>query len=127
MRPLIRAALLALLPLLGCAGERPPPPPTVVVLPPGAAPAVIPPPSTPEARAGGWAVGVVGTPIFLALKGAACVASLAIAAPLAAAAELGAGAYRDDTLRTLGEGVGRNCGPPYVLVPPRQPPVPPAG
>ncbi|HET6520355.1 MAG TPA: hypothetical protein VFG47_11165, partial [Geminicoccaceae bacterium] len=72
-----------------------------------------------------WAVGVLGTPIFLALKGAACVASVVVAAPIAAGAGRGGAGYRGaEVRRELGEGVGWNCGPPYVLTPP--PASPPA-
>jgi hypothetical protein len=108
MRSLL-IGLVATLVLAGCAATAP-------TLPPDA-------PATRKedqgVHAGDTVVSVVGTPFYLIFKGAACIASVAIAAPTA-----GLGALSDSTLgtkltRNLGDGVNWNCGPPYVLTPSR--------
>ena len=70
------------------------------------------------ARAGGRAVSVVGTPFFLVFKGAVCVASLAVAAPVSALVALSGRPEKEVFRQGLGEAVGMNCGPPYILAPP---------
>lgn len=64
-------------------------------------------------------VSVVGTPFYLIFKGVVCVASVAIAAPVAAVAALSESHYAPIARRELGDGVGKNCGFPYVLSPSR--------
>lgn len=60
-------------------------------------------------------ISIVGTPFLIAFKIPVCIASVAIAAPLAGAAALTPGS--GETRRTLGAGLAENCGPPYVLTP----------
>jgi hypothetical protein len=68
------------------------------------------------ASAGQIAVSVIGTPFYLVFKGAVCGATLVVAGPAAAFFAL-TPQYRDDAMRSLGEGLEANCGPPYVLSP----------
>ena len=62
-------------------------------------------------------VAVLGTPFYVALKAPVCLVSIAIAAPLAGVSGLAEGRMGRSVIRRLGEGVGTNCGPPYVLTP----------
>lgn len=66
---------------------------------------------------GDAAVSVVGTPFYLVFKSVACVASVAIAAPVAGVAALSESRLAPEVRRGLGNGVSQNCGPPYVLSP----------
>jgi hypothetical protein len=70
---------------------------------------------TGGASAGNTFISVVGTPLLIALKIPFCVASVAIAAPLAGAAALTPDGR--DTQQALGAGLASNCGPPYVVNP----------
>jgi hypothetical protein len=73
--------------------------------------------ASPPGSAGRTALSVIGTPFLIAFKIPVCVASAAIAVPLASAAQLAGteqGARLEDN---LGDGLERNCGPPYVLAP----------
>lgn len=73
--------------------------------------------SAPPPSAGRTALSIIGTPFLLAFKVPACVVSAAVAAPLAGAAQL-AGSYQGERLEdNLGNGLEKNCGPPYVLTP----------
>jgi hypothetical protein len=66
---------------------------------------------------GDAAVSVVGTPFYLAFKGVACAVSAVIAAPVAGMAALNE-SHSDPKIREgLGDGLSRNCGPPYILSP----------
>ena len=83
-----------------------------------------PPPETARAegggaRAGDVVVSALGTPFYLAFKGVVCVASVAMAAPVAGLVALSDSPRVPEVQATLGDGVSRNCGPPYVLHPPR--------
>jgi hypothetical protein len=60
---------------------------------------------------------VVGTPFYLVFKSVFCVASVAIAAPLAGIAALSESRFAPEARRDLADGVSQNCGPPYVLSP----------
>ena len=71
---------------------------------------------TNEAGAGDVFLSALGTPFFLAVKVPVCVASAALAAPVAGLAAL-APDRRHETRRKLGDGLEQNCGPPYVLTP----------
>ena len=71
---------------------------------------------TTEPSAGDVVLSALGTPFFLAFKVPVCVASAALAAPVAGLAAL-APDRRHETRRKLGEGLEHNCGPPYVLTP----------
>jgi len=62
-------------------------------------------------------VSVVGTPFYLVFKSVVCVASVAIAAPVAGLAALSESRFALEARRDLGDGVNQNCGPPYVLSP----------
>ncbi len=100
-------AMLAALAAAGCATGPPPPGPA------GARDA-----PSPAARAGGWALSVVGTPIYIVIKSAVCVASLAIAAPASALIAINRPHASEAVRRGLAEGLSTNCGPPDVLAPP---------
>jgi DNA-binding XRE family transcriptional regulator len=85
-----------------------------------------PPPASTEpithktvAHPGDAAVSAVGTPFYLVFKSVFCVASVAIAAPVAGIAALSEGRFASEVRRDLGDGVSQNCGPPYVLSPSR--------
>ena len=65
-------------------------------------------------------VSTVGTPFYIALKIPTCVATVAIAAPLAALQGLAApnwDRYDPDIRPALDAGIADNCGPPYILPP----------
>ena len=62
-------------------------------------------------------VSVVGTPFYLVFKSVVCVASVAIAAPVAGIAALSENHIAPEIRRDLGDGVNQNCGPPYFLSP----------
>jgi len=68
-------------------------------------------------RPGDTVVSAIGTPFYLVFKGVVCVASVAIAAPVAAVAALTESRFAPEIRRDLGDGVSKNCGPPYVLTP----------
>jgi hypothetical protein len=72
-------------------------------------------PSSGGTSAGDTFISIVGTPFLIAFKIPVCVASVAIAAPLAGAAALTPDS--GETRQTLGAGLAENCGPPYVLTP----------
>lgn len=67
-------------------------------------------------HAGQWAVAIIGTPVYLAMKTVVCGASLVVAAPTAAVIALTDSPYAMGVDR-LGDGLAANCGPPYVLSP----------
>jgi len=71
-------------------------------------------------------VSAVGTPFYLVFKSVVCVASVAIAAPVAGLTALSDSRYAPEVQATLGDGVSQNCGPPYVLRPYRTVSVEPA-
>ena len=100
-------AILLALALAGCATSPPPPAADQTALAPA---------PEPRATAAGWAVSIVGTPFAVGLKGAVCVASLAIAAPIAGLLALNPDPYPEG-LDTLGDGIANNCGPPWVVSP----------
>jgi hypothetical protein len=62
-------------------------------------------------------VSALGTPFYLVFKGVVCVASVAIAAPVAGLVALSDSRYAPEVQASLGDGVSQNCGPPYVLRP----------
>jgi hypothetical protein len=65
-------------------------------------------------------ISVVGTPFLIAFKIPTCVASIAIAAPLAGASQLAESTSVIDEYslrRDLDEGLVHNCGPPYAVYP----------
>jgi hypothetical protein len=104
MRFATRAALLSLV-LAGCAAA-----------PPGNSP------QTPSP------VSVIGTPFLIALKIPFCIATVAVAGPVAAVAQIadpwppvsalyGSGDPYRDVRRGLDDGIARNCGPPYAITP----------
>jgi hypothetical protein len=65
--------------------------------------------ASPE-RPDGGALVAVGTPVLVALKGAACVATVAVVAPTAAVWALTDRPERQRVQRELEEGVAANCG-----------------
>ena len=96
MRSNTMAAILALA-LAGCANSPEPP------------------------RANENFVSVIGTPFLIAFKIPTCVATIAIAAPIAGAWQLASRGdvfYQPDLRRELDDGVIQNCGPPYVVTTP---------
>lgn len=60
---------------------------------------------------------MIGTPVYLALKGPFCVATVAIAAPLAGLSGFAPSAEAQELRSGLDDGIAENCGPPYVLAP----------
>jgi hypothetical protein len=72
---------------------------------------------------GDAALSAVGTPFYLVFKSVFCVASVAIAAPVAGIAALSESRFASEARRDLGDGVSQNCGPPYALSPYRTVPV----
>jgi hypothetical protein len=70
--------------------------------------------ASPE-RPDGGALVAVGTPVFVLVKGAACVATMAVAAPTAAAWALTDRPDRPRAQRELEEGVAVNCGGRWYL------------
>jgi hypothetical protein len=66
---------------------------------------------------GGTFLSIVGTPFLIAFKIPFCVASVAIAAPLAGVAALSPDEDSRRTQQALGAGLAQNCGPPYVVSP----------
>lgn len=95
-------ALLLGLVLAACAGGQAPRPEPAA-----------PPPRT---QAGDVALAVVGTPFLLAFKTTICAASVVVAGPAAGIVALDP-ATRREGLAVLGDGLARNCGPPYVVSP----------
>jgi hypothetical protein len=91
MKKIALAFVLALV-LVGCASESQPSP-------------------------GSTALSVIGTPFLLAFKIPVCVVSAVVAAPLAGAAELAGTSQAVSLEPSLGDGLERNCGPPYVVAP----------
>lgn len=69
----------------------------------------------PESRAGNAVVSAVGTPFLLVFKGVVCAFSVAVAAPIAGAASLSPSPSGRSAVESLGDGIGHNCGPPYVV------------
>lgn len=62
---------------------------------------------------------IIGTPFLIALKIPVCVLTIVVAAPVAGLSELSGSGDEDgrDMRRQLGNGIDRNCGPPYVVSP----------
>ena len=112
MRPVVFGAIGALA-LGGCQ--------TAETVPPGAARA-----QGGVVHPGDAVVSAVGTPFYLVFKGVVCVASVAIAAPVAGLVALSDSRYAPEVQASLGDGVSQNCGPPYVLRPYRTVSVEPA-
>jgi hypothetical protein len=72
---------------------------------------------------GDAALSAIGTPFYLVFKSVFCVASIAIAAPVAGIAALSESRFASETRRDLDDGISQNCGPPYALSPYRKVPV----
>lgn len=75
-------------------------------------------PATPQGN--GDFVSAVGTPFYIAFKIPVCAMTIAIAGPIAGMAGLAGpseNAASHDVRLDLDDGLMRNCGPPYVLVP----------
>ena len=79
-----------------------------------------------EVHPGNAAVSVVGTPFYLAFKGATCAVSALIAAPVAGISAVSESRSAPKIREDLGEGLRQNCGPPYALSPYRVVSVEPA-
>jgi hypothetical protein len=114
----IRAALLTLMLLAGCATSSPEPVSGDASVPvPGATAG--PPPHAATSRAAvssrpsDWALAVVGTPFVLGFRAVVCAASVVVAAPTAALFAVSEDPHGGfDYLR---DGLAQNCGPPYVV------------
>jgi hypothetical protein len=63
---------------------------------------------------------VLGTPFYLAFKSVTCAVSAAIAVPVAGIAALSESYFAPGVRHGLGDGINKNCGPPYVLSPYRE-------
>jgi len=99
----IGPALVLALALAGCVNQPPP------------SQAGAPPPPPPPGRT---AVSIIGTPFLIAFKIPVCIVSAAMAGAMTGVA----GALRSDggpasLEQSLGEGVEKNCGPPWALNP----------
>lgn len=70
--------------------------------------------ATPAGRA---TVAAVGTPFLMAFKVPVCVATVAVAGPLAGLFALTDPPPARAGERRLAEGVSKNCGPPYTVRP----------
>lgn len=107
-----------------CAGPRAAPPDVLVGTPATPSGVIVageaPPAVVYERRVhpGDAALSVVGTPFLIVFRSAVCVASLAVAAPVAAVAAVvpERPAY-PETQRSLSDGLVSNCGPPWVISP----------
>jgi hypothetical protein len=62
---------------------------------------------------------VVGTPFLIAFKIPVCAATIAVAAPVAGVSAISGPDTPSgiDLRNNLGDGLGSNCGPPYVVSP----------
>jgi hypothetical protein len=76
-----------------------------------------PPPYGMQPSPGNQTVASVGTPFLLALKIPVCIASVAVAGPVAAVSALTPDDEGREIRSMLGAGVERNCGPPYTVSP----------
>ncbi|MDX6749143.1 hypothetical protein SH611_04930 [Geminicoccaceae bacterium 1502E] len=71
--------------------------------------------SSGEPPSGRPAVGIIGTPFYALFKGVACVATVTVAAPAAAAMQLTDRRDKEEVRQSLDDGVGRNCGGAWSL------------
>jgi hypothetical protein len=60
-------------------------------------------------------IDIVGTPFLIGFKIPFCLASIAVAGPIAGLAALNPGEDGRETERALGAGLAENCGPPYAV------------
>jgi hypothetical protein len=110
---------VAALALAACAADAPPPPPPSENVMVGLATkeeSLAARAEPQRAHAGDLAVSVIGTPFLWIVKGVACVATVAIAAPAGAVLALRPDIYRQEA-PYLGDSVAASCGPPWVLSP----------
>lgn len=70
--------------------------------------------ATPE-RPDGGALATLGTPVYAVFKGVACVATVALAAPIAGAVALADRPDRAARTTELERGVAANCGGRWTL------------
>lgn len=70
--------------------------------------------ASPE-RPDGGALAAIATPVHLVLKGAACLATAVVAAPVASAVALADRPDRAVQQRALEAGLAANCGGPWTL------------
>jgi hypothetical protein len=75
------------------------------------------PPDGMQPSPGNQTVAAVGTPFLMVLKVPVCIASVAVAGPVAALTALTPDDQGKEIRSMLGAGVTRNCGPPYTLSP----------
>lgn len=108
----------------GCAGSADPAPEVLVGGPSGPVDLVVEGGPAPvpvyeqRLHPGDAALSVVGTPFLVAFRSVVCVASVAVAAPVAAvAAVVPERPAQASARKSLGEGVASNCGPPWVISP----------
>jgi hypothetical protein len=110
-----RAAFLSLAFLAGCAtSARDPAPYAAAPATPGAAPGAVE--NARSARSAGpsdWALAIISTPFVFAFRVVTCAATAIVAAPTAGLLTLAP--YPKPGLADLRDGLGQNCGPPYVM------------
>jgi ABC-type uncharacterized transport system permease subunit len=71
--------------------------------------------TNPETGQHPTALDVVGTPFYVVLKGATCVASAVIAAPAGALVSLSTSPERHEALTEFDQGLDHNCGGRWVM------------
>ena len=110
-----RAAFLSLALLAGCAtSARDPGPDVTYPATPGAAPGAVE--TARPARSAGpsdWALAIISTPFVFAFRVVTCAATAIVAAPTAGLLTLTP--YPQPGLADLRDGLGQNCGSPYVM------------
>ncbi len=110
-----RAAFLSLAFLAGCAtAARDPAPYAAAPATPGAAPRAVE--TARPARSAGpsdWALAIIGTPFVFAFRVVTCAATAVVAAPTAGLLTLTPDPKPG--LAYLRDGLGHNCGSPYVM------------
>ena len=109
-----RATFLSLALLAGCATAAPEPASDAAPTTYQAVPRPVEP-ARPVASAGAsdWALAIVGTPFLIAFRVVTCAATAVLAAPTAGWLVLTPDPQPG--LAYLRDGLGQNCGPPYVV------------
>lgn len=106
-----RGSVAALLLLAACSTSPPPPSDGAVV---GSPTKQSSQPQSGGSHGGDWAVRVIGTPFYWAVKAVSCVTTVAIAAPASAILALRPEIYELEA-PVLGDTVADYCGSPWVL------------
>ncbi len=76
-------------------------------------------PASKQPEGGGAALTAVATPFLYVAKLPVCVLTLVVAGPVGALAQLSDPENKDGygVRQGLADGIGENCGPPYVVTP----------